>query len=111
MARECHPVWRDLALRRIYEGQRVDDVIERTKPVCVVRHGRFVEIAYQDPLSFSGVHMVAMDDKLVRAMSLSCKWEHTFFNSMSDEDDQQMHLSYETNQRTVQYDGKTVVKP
>ncbi len=72
MALECHPVWKDLALHHIREGRSVDDVIAATKPVYVVRHGRFIELGYQEPLSFTAVQMIAIDGKLVRAGAGSC---------------------------------------
>jgi hypothetical protein len=90
MARECHPVWQDLALRRVYHGQHVDEVIKRTNPVYVIRHGRFVELGYQEPLSFTGVQIVAIDGKVVRACTASCPWDYTFFDSMTDADTEEM---------------------
>ena len=75
MAMECHPVWQDLALHRVYCGQPVDDVIKQTTPVLVVRHGRFVELTYQEPLSFTGVQIVAVDGSVTRACTWSCTWD------------------------------------
>ena len=111
MALECHPVWQDLALHRICEGQPVDDVIEQTNPVFVVRHGRFVELGYQEPLSFTAVQIVAMDGKVARAGTASCTWDYTFFDSMSHDDAQAMLASSDTNERTVSYNGKSPTPP
>lgn len=111
MALECHPVWQDLALHRIYEGQPVDDVIKKTNPVLVERHGRFVGLTYQDPLSFTGVQIVAMDGSLTRACAWSCTWDYIFFDSMTDRHHLDMSNSPETNQRTRIYNGQTVARP
>jgi len=108
MALECHPVWRDLALHRIYEGQPVDDVIKQTNPVLVVRHGRFVELGYQEPLSYTGVQIVAMEGTLARACAGSCTWDYTFFDAMTDSDAKEMSDSIDTNERTVVYNGEVV---
>jgi len=108
MALECHPVWQDLALHRIYEGQPVEDVIKETNPVLVVRHGRFVELTYQEPLSFTGVQVVAMDGTLTRACTRSCTWDYTFFDSMTDSDTKEMSDSFNTNERTYAYNGEVV---
>src|SRR5437868_3750984 len=111
MSKECHPVWKDLAFRRVYYGQPVNEVIERTNPVCVTRHGRFVEIDYQEPFSFSGVQIVAVDGKVVRGWAASCAWDHKFFDSMTDEDVKSMYASYKADQRTITYDGRTFTIP
>jgi hypothetical protein len=111
MAVECHPVWKDLALQRIREGQPVDEVIAATKPVYVVRHGRFVELGYQEPLSFTAVQIIAMDGGLVRACTASCTWDYIFFDSMADGETQEMSDSFEANERTLEYNGRTFVHP
>src|SRR5207249_4877318 len=41
MSRECHPVWKELALRRVHAGQSVADVIAATAPLRVQRHGPY----------------------------------------------------------------------
>lgn len=109
MALECHPVWQDLALKRIREGQSVDDVIAKTKPVYVVRHGRFVELAYQEPLSFTVVQLIAIDGKLVRACTGSCTWGYTFFDSMTNVDAQEMWGSFDSDERTLIYHGQAAI--
>ena len=111
MALECHPVWRDLALHRIREGQSVDDVIAKTKPVYVVRHGRFDELGYQEPLSFTVVQLIAIDGRLARACTGSCTWDYTFFDSMTDAQTQEMSDSFDNHERTLVYNGHAVVRP
>jgi hypothetical protein len=110
MALECHPVWRDLAFHRVYEGQAVDEVIKRTNPVLVVRHGRFVELSYQEPLSFTGVQIVAMDGKIARACTWTCTWDYAFFDTMTDVHNREMSDSLDKDERTLVYNGKTIVR-
>lgn len=106
MSKECHPVWKDLALRQVYHGQPIDEVIERTNPVCVTRHGRFVQVDYQD-FSFTGVQIVAIDGRAVRGLAASCTWDHQFFDGMSEKDVRELQASYQTDERTVTYRGKS----
>ncbi len=110
MARTCHPVWQELALHRIYEGQLVDDVIKHTTPMLVVRHGRFVELTYQEPLSFAGVQIVAMDGRVTGAWTWSCTWDYTFFDSMTDGQHLEMSNSLATNERTLVFNGRIIAR-
>jgi hypothetical protein len=106
MALECHPVWQDLAVGRVYKGQQVNEVIETTQPVYVIRHGRFVEIGYQEPFAFTVIQIVAMDGKVVQACAASCTWDYLFFDSMSDDEQLEMSDSFDTNERTMEYNGR-----
>ncbi|TWT50132.1 hypothetical protein CA85_52660 [Allorhodopirellula solitaria] len=110
MARECHPVWQDLALHRIYEGQAVEEVITSSDPVTVVRHGRFVSLGYQEPLSFNVIQIVAIDGKLAWAYSGSCTWDHTFFGPLNASRTEEMSESYEHDERTVHYNGVPIAQ-
>ena len=79
MPRECHSVWRPLALRLIRAGQPVTDVIRSHKPRHVHKWDRFTLLAYNDTGDFTGLAILAKDDKLVMARANSCTWQHTFF--------------------------------
>ena len=111
MTLECHPVWQDLALHRVYDGQPVDDVIKQTTPVLIAQRGRFVELTYQEPLSFTGVQIVAMDGSVIRACTWSCTWDYAFFDSMTDGQSLEMSVSSNTNKRTLVYNGRIIVRP
>lgn len=111
MSFECHPVWKELALHRIQLGQPINVVIAQTKPISIERHGRFVELGYQERLSFTGVQIIAMDGKLVRASAGSCTWDHTFFDAMNEMDCETYSTSREHNPRTVEFKGKIVELP
>jgi hypothetical protein len=95
IARSCHPVWKDLACGRIYEGQPVDEVIAKTKPAHVDRRGVFVSLDYHEPWSLTVMRVIAKNGKLVSAHAGSCTWDHTFFDSMSEQDGVDFWVSYE----------------
>lgn len=111
MSHECHPVWKELAFHRVRLGQPVEDVIAHTKPISIDRHGRFIELGYQEGFSFTGLQIIAMDGKLVRACAGSCTWDYTFFDAMNETDWTTYSSSREHNLRTVEYMGEVVVSP
>jgi len=94
MHRECHPIWRDLAWRRISPGDDLDDVVSVHPPSVADNRGDFTTVRYYegcDPgefaLSFTGVAIIAKNGKLVYAVAWSCRWQHTFFDELSEDDE------------------------
>jgi hypothetical protein len=88
MYNECHPVWKEFALKRVYAGQSVEEVIDRTAPPIVQQHGIYTTLEYQTgPLSFTGIRLIAKNNQLVTAEAWSCSWRHTFFQDLSQEDE------------------------
>ena len=96
MHRECHPVWKDLALRRIKPGDDVEELIANTSPARIHRHGEYTTIYYQGGLSFTEVVVVARDGRLVWAEAVSCTWDHTFFDEMNSEGRKDYWRSFES---------------
>ena len=92
--------------QRIYEGQPVGDGIKHTNPVFVVRRGRFIELTFQEPLSFTGIQIVAMDSRLTRAPTWGCTWDYAFFATMTDDDVEELSDSLNSNERTHRYHGE-----
>jgi hypothetical protein len=90
MMHECQPVWRDLAFRRLYPGQPVEEVIARTQPLETTRRGRFVTLHYHPP-GFTGLTIQAVDGRVCSAVAGSCCWTHTFFDHMSAEDERELN--------------------
>lgn len=78
-----HPVWKDLALRRIQLGDSADELKALHPPPMEVRYDNFVEYRYTVAppgyISLSGLSVLAMDGKLIEASAGSCTWSHTFF--------------------------------
>ena len=85
MARECHPAWRPLALRRVGAGDSAAEFLRRHPPNFRDEFGRYgVYRYYRDTghgLSFTTLHVVARDGRLLRAQASSCTWRFTFFDT------------------------------
>jgi len=94
MSRECHHVWRDLALRRIRAGQTVDDVKRLNTPPRIVSWDQYTLLAYNDTGDFTGLAILARDNKLIFAGSSSCTWEHQFFSTISEQELQDIYRGY-----------------
>lgn len=94
MFQECHPVWRDLALRRIRSGQTVDDVRRLNAPPRMASWDRYTLLAYNDTGDFTGLTILARDDKLIFAGARSCTWEHQFFSTISEQELQDIYRGY-----------------
>jgi len=50
MARECHPVWKDLALKRIRVGQTIAELEAINPPVMKETWEKYTIISYQEGL-------------------------------------------------------------
>jgi hypothetical protein len=97
MSQERHPVWKDLALRRIKPGDDVEEVIERTSPARVWRHDEYVTVDYiaaQGGLCFTQLEIVAKDGGVISAMYVTCTCDHTFFDDLSPNDTVDYRLSF-----------------
>ncbi len=79
ISRECHPIWKELALRKIVSGDSATSTVRRWPPSRTEHFGPYTAYWYSAVDSFTGLHMVAMGDRLVGARAGSCTWEHTFF--------------------------------
>lgn len=86
MSRECHPVWRDLYFGRIAAGQDVRELLASTKPEHVEHYGPYVALNFHPSFSYTGLTVVARDQKLVSASARSCTWHRTFFDVMTPQD-------------------------
>jgi hypothetical protein len=94
MSQECHPVWKDLALKRIRAGQTVEDVNKTRKPQRSESWDRYTLLMYNDIGDFTGLVIVARDHKLIFAGASSCGWEHEFFSTISRQELQEIYRSY-----------------
>jgi hypothetical protein len=83
MSCSFHPVWKDLALRRIALGDSAATLTIRHPPPMTVHYGSFTEYEYEigppGTLSFTSLRIAAKDGKLMGAWAASCTWNHTFF--------------------------------
>jgi hypothetical protein len=90
MRKECHPVWKDLALRRIYAGQPTDELLRAYSPQLVRRSGNSLILIYQNGdwpvLSYTTVEIWSENGCLIAAVAGSCTWEHVFFDNRDERD-------------------------
>jgi hypothetical protein len=82
MSRECHPVWKDLALRRIQAGQSVAEVVRMAPPRHRHDWNDYTLLSYGDLGDFTGLAMLAEDQRLIFAQATSCCWQHEFFRTI-----------------------------
>ncbi|WP_437227046.1 hypothetical protein SH661x_000146 [Planctomicrobium sp. SH661] len=110
MASEGHPVWRELALRRIRAGHPVDDLLKRYPPSSRSEFGPYgVYDYYQDSepgLYFTGVTVVARDGKLIQATAWSCTWNSVFFDVPDPSLESQYHEYIEERYRKLEHTGE-----
>jgi hypothetical protein len=82
MAAECHPVWKQFALRRFGAGDSAQELFRRFPPTRGEEFGHYGVYSYtanSNGFSFTGLSVVSRDGRLVSAASGSCTWHFTFF--------------------------------
>ena len=89
MAKECHPVWKELALRRYHRGDPVEKLTEKWPPSERRVEAGYEFLTYYDNpdapgLRFTGLAVVAEDRRLLHAYAWSCCWQHSFFGSQEE---------------------------
>jgi hypothetical protein len=93
MARECHPVWKQFALRQFGPGDSAQRLFQRFPPTRRDEFGRYGVYAYwkgpPDSIPFSSFGVVTRDGKLLGAGAGGCTWKFTFFNTPDAELDRQ----------------------
>jgi hypothetical protein len=83
MAREkYHPIWRDLAWRRIKKGDSIERVLQRHSPSGREDYGPYTALRYDGG---GGLVVWAKDGKLMGAETWGHGWKHTFFATPSEE--------------------------
>jgi hypothetical protein len=83
MASECHPVWKEFALRRFKAGDSAAELFHRFPPNHKEEFGWFgVYSYYQSPtgIPFTGLGVITRDGKLLSARTGSCTWKFSFFH-------------------------------
>jgi hypothetical protein len=81
-----HPVWKDLAWRRIRKGDPIESVLKRYPPLRRDDFPPYTELRYNEVGSFDGLAIRAKDGKLIAAGVGSCTWTHLFFDSPGEEE-------------------------
>jgi len=95
MAAECHPVWKQFALRRFGAGDSAAELLRRFPPDQREEFGRYGVYSYGGPLAFTGLAVHTRDGKLLNASTGSCTWRFTFFQT-HDPEFQRQFVAYFT---------------
>jgi len=98
MKQQCHPVWYAFHYGEVRAGDPVDEVILKTLPPRVIRHGQWTILEYypkaENSLSFTGVFAAAWKGRMIAAYAWSCTWQREFFNRMTARQQEQFFASY-----------------
>lgn len=92
MASECHPIWKQFALRRFTAGDSAAELFQRFPPDRREEFGRYGIYSYYrgaEGIPFTALGVVTRDGKLLRAESGSCTWQFCFFQTEDTELDRQ----------------------
>ena len=86
-----HPIWKDLALRRINSGDSAAMIRRQHQPCVTWEYEHILSLMYHsryrnesDGLPFTGLDVVTRDGKAVAAQYYSCCFRHTFFGEETD---------------------------
>ncbi|MEN6429111.1 MAG: hypothetical protein ABFE13_27495 [Phycisphaerales bacterium] len=81
-----HPVWKDLALRRIRKGDDLEEMIRKHPPIRREDFGPYTALLYhKERVAYNTLQIIATDGVLIDARAASCCWEHIFFESPAHE--------------------------
>ncbi len=83
---DYHPVWKDLALRRIRKGDSIDNLLKRHPPVVRDDFPPYIVLGYSERGSFNVLDLVAKDGRLLAAHAAGCTWTHIFFTTPAEEE-------------------------
>ena len=81
---DVHPIWKDLALKRINKGDSVVSLLERYKPKYQEDFPPYKNLIFGKKGSFTGLGIITKDDVLIRASVGSCEWQKIFFDSPAE---------------------------
>jgi hypothetical protein len=80
-----HPIWKDLAWRRICKGDNVESLLRRHPPVRREDFGPYTTLSYMEPGSFNTLTIIAKNGRLIHGQAASCTWERNFFTDPEEE--------------------------
>jgi hypothetical protein len=84
MKEDFHPVWKDLALRRIKKGDSIASVLAKHRPWRREDFSPYTALYYEPPLY--SLTILAKDGVLISAEAGSRCWHHVFFTTPEEED-------------------------
>jgi len=88
-AAECHPIWKQFALRRFGPGDAAQELFRRFPPTQRSEFGRYGVYTFStspsNAIPFTSLLVATRDGKLISAASGSCTWRFTFFSTEDPE--------------------------
>lgn len=76
-----HPIWKELALRRIRKGDDLAETIKRHPPLSREDFESYTVLLYSDSGLLNNLQITATNGVLIDARVTSCCWKHVFFES------------------------------
>ena len=82
---EYHPIWKDLALGKITQGQNIRSITQKWTPQRITKDGNRVMLTYWWPdspdtiSSYIGITLTVKNGKVIAAESWSCTSHYCFF--------------------------------
>jgi hypothetical protein len=92
MAAECHPIWLELAFRRIQPGEDFRTVLQDMPPDSQEQLGEYA--FYDYGVGFTALRIYTKSGKVVSAGAGSCTWDYSFFNTFSPDDWAELNARY-----------------
>ncbi len=92
MAAECHPIWQELAFRRIQPGDNFRAALLAMPPDSQEQLGEYA--FYDYGTGFTSLRVYTKNEKVVAAGAGSCTWDYAFFNTLPPEDWTEMNERY-----------------
>jgi len=86
MHEHYHPIWKDLAWRRIKKGDSLESLLQRHPALGREDYGPYTNLRYGEWTSFDGLNVLAKEGKLIAATAWSCTWRHIFFEAPEEEE-------------------------
>lgn len=86
MHEHYHPIWKDLAWRRIKKGDSLEGLLQRHPALGREDYGPYTNLRYGEWTSFDGLNILTKEGKLISATAWSCTWRHIFFEAPEEEE-------------------------
>ncbi len=81
-SRGFHPIWRDLAWRRVRKGNDLAETVRKHPPTSREDFGPYTVLTYsRSKGSFNTLRIAAANGILIDARIADCVWKHVFFES------------------------------
>ena len=76
-----HPIWKDLALRRIKRGDDVESLLKKHTPPGRADAGPYTKLVYVWGGAYRRLTVMSKNGKLIAAVAGAATWRHVFFEA------------------------------